>query len=418
MDLELMTGVNLHVLPTTQFQITRLMVTFTTEHDGQNAAARNLLANVLSTSSAKYPTQTALARHLATLYGATMGAYVSRLSKAHVMRFKSSFINDEIAGEALFPKVLALLQEIIFNPLLVKESFDSETVALQQTNVVNTLRSWDDDKQFYALRQVEELYYQHDAAMKVPGTGTADQVAAVTMADLVATYQSMLANDQIDIYVVGKVDEEAVKEAVLALPWQPRAKQVIPARYVAGKQPVRKQEEVQPVEQTKFDQTYNLPIYFGDDLYYAALVMNGILGGTPYSLLFTNVREKASLAYYASTSLRPFNGHLVLQTGIETQNLAQVRELVQTQVDLLQVGEFSAETLKMVQATLINQHQANLDRSNARLEQLILRNTAHVAANPHFEADIMAVTKEQVVAVAKQLSLQTEYVLVGGKADD
>ena len=42
------------------------------------------------------------------------------------------------------------------------------------------------------------------------------------------------------------------------------------------------------------DLAYHLPAYYRQDNYLTAIVLNGLLGGTPYSLLFTNVREKAS----------------------------------------------------------------------------------------------------------------------------
>ncbi|MCQ5003442.1 insulinase family protein, partial [Escherichia coli] len=67
----------------------------------------------------------------------------------------------------------------------------------------------------------------------------------------------------------------------------------------------------------KLNLAYHFPVFYRDENYYAALVMNGILGGTPYSKLFANVREKASLAYYASSQLRLFSSHLAIQTGID-----------------------------------------------------------------------------------------------------
>ena len=42
--------------------------------------------------------------------------------------------------------------------------------------------------------------------------------------------------------------------------------------------------------------------------YYALMVYNGILGGGIHSKLFQNVREKASLAYYAFSRLDKFKG--------------------------------------------------------------------------------------------------------------
>lgn len=416
MDKQIMAGVNLHVIPTNQFQATKIMVTFKSRQTQTNAAARNLLTNLLSTSSAKYPTQTALARQLSNLYGATIGAYVSRLSYAHVMRFKISLINDRYTDQPLLPQGFELLKELIFNPLMDEDGFDALTLKLQQENLINTLKSWDDDKQFYALRLVEELFFQTDPILSIPSTGTVDQVAHLTNADLVQTYQAMIAHDQIDIFVVGDVDATEVEQLVNQLPIQVRQVAPFPILTKPGCQGELKQKvEHQTLEQAKLDRVYVCPVNYRKPLYRAAMVMNGLLGGTPYSFLFTNVREKASMAYYASTSLRPFNGHLVMQTGIQPDNVATVRELLDQQVALLQAGDFSEERMQMVKDALINQYETSQDYQNSILERQLTASLTGIPTADQFPSEIQAVTKDQVIEVAQGLTKCVEYVLTGGQ---
>ena len=64
-----------------------------------------------------------------------------------------------------------------------------------------------------------------------------------------------------------------------------------------------------------------------DDAYPAALLYNGILGGYPHSKLFINVREKESLAYYASSRFDGIKGSLMIQTGIEISNKEKAETL-------------------------------------------------------------------------------------------
>lgn len=416
MDKQIMAGVNLHVIPTNQFQTTKIMVTFKSRQTQTNAAARNLLTNLLSTSSAKYPTQTALARQLSNLYGATIGAYVSRLSYAHVMRFKISLINDRYTDQPLLPQGFELLKELIFNPLMDEDGFDALTLKLQQENLINTLKSWDDDKQFYALRRVEELFFQTDPVLSIPSTGTVDQVAQLTNDDLVQPYQAMIAHDQIDIFVVGDVDATEAEQLVNQLPIQARQVAPFPILTKPGCQgELKKKVEHQPLEQAKLDRVYVCPVNYREPLYRAAMVMNGLLGGTPYSFLFTNVREKASMAYYASTSLRPFNGHLVMQTGIQPDNVATVRELLDQQVALLQAGDFSEERMQMVKDALINQYETSQDYQNSILERQLTASLTEIPTADQFPSEIQAVTKDQVIEVAQGLTKCVEYVLTGGQ---
>ena len=58
-------------------------------------------------------------------------------------------------------------------------------------------------------------------------------------------------------------------------------------------------EERQNLNQGKLSMGFRTKTRYGDDDYYALMVYNGILGGGAHSKLFSNVREKASLAYYA-----------------------------------------------------------------------------------------------------------------------
>ncbi len=51
MHFDLASGVALHVTPTQQFKMTHVLITFTTPQTSDNATARNLLANLLETST-------------------------------------------------------------------------------------------------------------------------------------------------------------------------------------------------------------------------------------------------------------------------------------------------------------------------------------------------------------------------------
>lgn len=159
MDIQLTTGVDLHIIATKQFKVTRILVNFATEQRQISPSARNLVANLLVTSSAKYRTQTVLARHLNDLYGASLSGYVSRVGLAHTVRLKLALINDQAAKAPLFERGSALLKELLFNPLVENGAFDAETYRLQQANTIGNLQSWDDDKRFYALKRLQQTYF-------------------------------------------------------------------------------------------------------------------------------------------------------------------------------------------------------------------------------------------------------------------
>lgn len=413
MDFNLARGVDLHVIPTKQFKMNHVLINFATPQTATNATARNLLANLLETSTHRYPTQTALARQLATLYGAYINLFVGRVGTLHTVRLRASFINDRLAEENLFSRIGDLINEILFHPLIDDDEFDGPTFRLQVNNLRSAIKSLYDDKQFLANQRLLDLYYRDGSVMKTPSFGQIEDLKNITAQSLVSTYQSMLNNDKVDIFVLGDVDEQEVNRIFAKFAFNDRQLLLPTPMYQQASYPqVQKRTDYQRIVQAKLDLAYHFPVYYHDDNYYAALVFNGIFGGTPYSKLFVNVREKASLAYYAASRFLPFNGLLSVQTGIQVQNSERAQTLIAKQLRDIQAGSFSDVVVQEVKDGIINQYQAGHDLANNVLEQQLI--TAIInQPTPEFVEKIQQVTREDIIRVAKLVELQAVYLLSG-----
>ena len=170
--------------------------------------------------------------------------------------------------------------------------------------------------------------------------------------------------------------------------------------------------EYQPVSQAKLNIGYQLPLYSGTELYYAGIVFNDLFGGSPFSKLYVNIREQAGLAYYAASRLMPFNGLLSAQSGIDSKRAVQVEGLIDSQLADLQAGRFSTERFTEVQNGLANQYLSSNDLAGNILGRR-LTNQLLGLPNQDEAAAIHAVTREQVVAVAKMMKKQAVYLLSG-----
>lgn len=416
-DYRLAKGVDLHVIPTKQFKMTHILIDFATLQTTTNATARNLLANLLETSTHLYPTQTAFARQMAKLYGAFVSFGVGRVGQLHTVRLRSSFINNQLAQNNLFAQVTELINQVLFHPLIDDGEFDSPTFRLQVNNLASSIKALYDDKQFYANQQLLKLYYSPDSVMRTPSFGKITDLDYCTPASLVQTYEKMINQDKIDIFVLGNVDPENVYSAIYQLPFADRNPQLPnqPFYFQQVHEDVVSQEEQQHVSQAKLDLGYHLPIYYRDPLYPAALVFNGLFGGTPYSKLFTNVREKAGLAYYASSRLAPFSGLVNVQTGIQPTDYQTALTMIQEQVNELQTGNFTGDLMREVQDALINQHYAGFDLANNILEHHLVNQLLSLGEQTDFANQINRVTKNDVMKVASMIKLQASYLLSGEK---
>ena len=112
-----------------------------------------------------------------------------------------------------------------------------------------------------------------------------------------------------------------------------------------------------------------------------ASVYNAILGGGANSKLFQNVREKASLAYSAGSLYIKNKNSIVIRSGIEKKNYEKALEIIEKQIDDMKQGNFGKE----------------MEQENADIATYI--------------SQIENVTKEQIVKVAQNVTINTIYFL-------
>lgn len=418
MPKQLAKGVWLNVIPTTQFKTISMTVDFIAPGNVQELSNRILLAQLLETSSAEYPTQTKLAQKLSMMYGASYGVNVFRYGLQEGLRFSSTIINDHfIGGESLLSEMIAFLRSVIYRPLVNDGAFESVTFARQKQNLMAYLKSLNDDKQYYAEQQLSQLYFKNEPFFATSLYGDAETINGIGAETLYTTYQQLLATNQVQITVAGDVSE-AELIADLAN-WQLEGRQ-IQSSEIIYRRPVSEmvaKTEGQPLQQSKLNIAYKLPVYYREADFYKALVFNGLFGGTPISMLFKNVREKNSLAYYASSRFDGFTGTLLVQTGIDQSNEAAVKTIIAQQLDAIIKGQFSDEVFDQVIASLINGRESRLDSQRALVNQAMLDqllNSSVSAAD--WVNQIKQVTREDVSAIAKRVQLQAVYFLKGEDA--
>ena len=78
-----------------------------------------------------------------------------------------------------------------------------------------------------------------------------------------------------------------------------------------------------------------------ENLQIVSLVYNAILGDGANSMMFQNVREKYSLAYYAFSRLDKFKGIMGISSGIEQQNYQKALDTILEQVEDMKKGNIT-----------------------------------------------------------------------------
>lgn len=168
------------------------------------------------------------------------------------------------------------------------------------------------------------------------------------------------------------------------------------------------------VKQGKLNIGYRTSITYTDQDYPALQVFNGLFGGFSHSKLFINVREKASLAYYAASRIESFKGLLMVMSGIEVNNYEQAVSIIAEQFQAMKNGDFSEQDIAQTKAVIRNQVLETIDTAYGLSEFLYQQAAAQVDIPiEDFLANIEQVTKEDIVKAGEKIQLDTTYFLKG-----
>lgn len=414
--MKLSNGIGLTVISTHQFKTVRLAVDFIAPVTVPELSKRILIAQLLETSSQDYPTQTDLAKALSNMYGASFGINVFRYGLVNGLRFSGNVVNGGLLGESnMVEALLNLMKRVIFRPLVHGDTFEYQTFTLQQQNLIDYLKSLNDDKQYYADQQLQKMVYGDLPELATSLYGDAVTVAKLDGHVLLSDYWMLLATNQVHVTVIGNVNEDQIKDLITCWPLTARTPLRKNPIVIRNQHHFVKKTEQHTVAQSKLNLAYLLPIGYRTEQFYAAIVFNGLFGGTPISLLFKNVREKNSLAYFVSSQFDPFTGVLSVRTGIKAHNRKTVETIINEQLIVIRNGQFSDELFEQVVASLINFRETQMDSAQTLLNQSVLDElVGNKTTTTEWVRQVSSVSRKDVMFVANLVTPQATYFLQGG----
>lgn len=422
---ELQSGVNLYTRQTAQFKTVSLSIKFTAPLSEETAAARTVLANVLEDSTAHYPTRTKLRQALEELYGAVFYTDTSKRGNEHILTVYAESVNEEYLRNpdaAVFEQLLSLVTESLFEPNLVNGEFDEGIVEREKQTVIDRIGSVYNDKTRFANKRMLEHIRSGEPASQ-SAYGTEKSVTAVTSKSLKDTYDRMLNEDTIDIYILGDVDTDQLTDrSQTLLPFAAGSRKTVPDMKSSERKSnvVPKHiREKQDMKQGKLNLAYSTPVTFKHPDYPKMQMMNGVLGGFAHSKLFINVREKESLAYYCSSSYASQYGLLYVMSGIDAEEEEKTAKLIEEQIDAIREGSISDLEIHQTLSLLSNSIRSAFDSAKGQIEiydQYKLLDE-EFSAN-HLIEKWKKVTKEDIQKMASTLTKEITYLLSGREAID
>ncbi|MFC4557186.1 EF-P 5-aminopentanol modification-associated protein YfmF [Virgibacillus kekensis] len=408
-------GVNLHVVPSRKFKTITFTAKFKAPLSRNTITKRALLPYVLQQGTESYPSRSSVQLKLDSLYGAVLSINGSKKGNHHILTIRLEVANQKYIPDAdgIMDEAISLLKEVIFHPVSENNAFKESVINREKDTLKQKIDSVIDDKMSYAnMRLIDEMCA--DEAYKLHVQGYKEDFDGITASNLFSYYQSLLKEDQLDFYVLGDIDADEVTEKVKGV-FQGQTAVKDKQENTESKKQMEQPNivtEKQQLQQAKLHFGYRTNVTYRDDEYYALQVFNGLFGGFPSSKLFINVREKNSLAYYAASRIESHKGLLFVFSGIAPEDYEKAKEIIEQQMDAMCEGDFTEGDIANTKELITNQLLETMDNSQGIVEMLYQQVAGETERSPQELIDgIKGVSKQEVVNVARKITLDTIYLL-------
>lgn len=403
--ISLATGVRLHIIQSKKYKEVSIYFNYYQQITRENRVVRSLLAHLLADKTHKYPSKSELAKIKDMLFGVSINASNFSIGEASVVQIGCRLLADKYSNSTNLSDTVALLQEIIENPILD----DASLIEAKRDLKDNALRK-KDKPMTYAMSRVYSIYGK-DSYLELAAILEESAIESVCLDDILDAYQK-LSENPLDIFIFGDVNQAQITDLFNSLFKFQNTKPINHHSQLLEQGEFNYIQEYKEVDQCSLIMVYETHTANQSDDYYRLKAANSLLGMVPSSLLFQEVREKNSLCYSINSTILSDEGLLIIKTGIDGKNEAAAIELIKKQVMALKEGDFSLDQLKESLSLYCNLLYGTIDDPSATLNYqytgLLNKNTMTI---DEMIERFNSYTKEDIVQSFAKVELKLIYSL-------
>lgn len=406
-------GINLHIINTNKFKTNLVAVFLTTPLNKENVTKNALIPMILRRGSKTLKNLEEINNKLDEMYGASFDCGIDKTGDNQILKFYMESINNNFLpeNENLLKESIEVLFDLIFNPETKNNSFKDEYVNSEKENLKQIIQGKIDNKAKYAYeRCVEEMYKGKPFGLYK--FGNTEELEKINAKDLYEYYKKLIAECKIDIFISGKIDESIEKDVVNILKLNERE-----PVYNKKSEELEEGRNTQTIEEHKDVSQGKLVIGLqvgkkDKDSKYSAIIYNAILGGTPTSKMFQNVREKAHLAYVAGSNYVRQKNNVFIRCGIEIENYQKALDLIKVQIEDMKKGDFTEEDIKNAKTSIISTIKAIPEEQDSEITYNFGQEiSGQKMKYEEYEQKINEVTKQSIIDIANSVKIDTIYFL-------
>lgn len=417
---EIMPSVMLTCINTDKFKTGSLSINLLTRLSRETAPVTALVPKVLRRGTENYPDIGSISSALYELYGMRVTEAVYKLGEIQSVGLSASFIDEAYVpgGGGLLEKAVSMLGEMLLKPVTQDGLLLPEYVESEREKLLEAIRGRINEKRSYSiLRMLELMCCYEDYA--VPTYGFEAEAEEITAESLTERYHELLSASPIEIIYCGSTKPELVENALMsALSNLPRGEIDddigTDIRMNSVEEEKRVFTEEMDVAQGKLAVGFRLGDCMDEPDEAAVRVFNAIYGGCLTSKLFMNVRERLSLAYFASSAADMNKGIMYVSSGIEFDKYDAALNEIFAQLDAVKKGEVSDYELSSAKKTVATDLRM-IEDSQLSLELYWLTQLLRGSdLSPSELADeVEEVTLDEVLEVANSVECDAVYFLRG-----
>lgn len=395
-----------------KFNTCSLYVRFITELDSETASANAMGVGMMSISNGTLKTMAEMNNELSNLYGANIGTFAGKKGDFQILGLSASWICNKFAleNEDIDQKMLEIIHDCIFKPNAENGRFDDTSFKIVKNNILDSIDSELNDKRSYALIQSQKLAFKGEPAEN-RSSGTREQAEAVTPESAFTAYENFLKTAQIEIFCITPTENKAVPEMF--------RRSFLEISRCTSKHNIRRISPLKAVPETLTEELdvkqCKIVLEFKSDCddIYALRLLSIILGETPFSKLFVNVREKLSLCYYCSCHFSEIKNLLTVDCGVERDNIEKAVDEILHQLEEIINGNISDEEIQNALLALDNSYTAVGDTPSSYYLWYFNMFCIGEKMTPEEQFEkFCAVTKEQLTKAAASLKLDSRYYML------
>ncbi len=440
-------NIPVRVLKTTRFAQATAVITFTCRINRRDASLFSLLTRLLSASCRRFPSRSGLSAALDSLYGSNIETDVSKDGDLLNLHFAVNGLMHWTDQSSPFAEALDVLFDLLLEPDFDEQGlFQASYFEAERQGLSMELLARENDKAKYALDQCMKQLCG-DQAFGLRSSGDLETVASIQREDLTVAYHRLLDELECQVSIAGDLSDQllehvmeqtrrirpqdAVQTRSADINDLPEVKQTAEAEGIrktfAPDQSLRpaafspataKLEQPLDVrEQKNVEQARICLAFSGLQPYFSHrsiidTLMNSMLGGDVHSLLFDVVREQMGLAYSVYSVNSRYLSTILVIAGVSPDRVDQARQAITDQVRNLAEGRFPDQLFERAK-TLVESHMRSIPDD---LESLLAHMMNGVTLGRSISIQdslslLLHATRDQVIAHAKNLTLETCFIL-------